>query len=1165
MPTTSARQIDTRLDRAAWLGLYRAMATARRVDELELELAAAGEAFFQIAGTGHEPAAVLDLFLQPSDWVHGHYRDKALMIARGIGPKAWFDSVLTTAGNYSHGRQMCCFMASRELRLPSTVIPVANHCLHACGIADRVKDEADRPVVLCGIGDGSTQQGEFYEAVGEAVRERLPVLFYVEDNGVAISTQTAGKTFFDLVGADGERVEEFMGLPIHRFDGHDLLNEAAGIGAVVDGVRESRGPGLMVLRVERLRSHSNADDQRVYRTAEQIEALRETRDGLAVLRRGLIDSDLEIDASALEEVDGEVDSACRSAMEESRRIGDPIACLTAKPELPAHLQRDAEELHPVAKRVVAASNGTTHSNGSVDADTEASLTMIEAMRGVLRHALENDAEITLFGQDIEDPKGDVFGVTKGLSTDFPERVKNAPLAESTIIGKSIGQALAGGKPVAFIQFADFLPNGISQVMSELGSMWWRTGGEFSCPVLLMITCGGYRPGLGPFHSHTHEATLAHVPGLDVMMPSNAADAAGMLRAALESDRPTAFLYPKVCLNDRHPETVAAGPAAEHLVPMGKARSVRSGDDLTLVAWGSTVSVARDVADTIVAEGVGSVEVLDLRCIVPWDRPGVVASAKRTGRLLVVHEDNLTAGFGAEVVAAVSEDTRGHDVAVRRLTRPDTYVPCNFPNQLEVLPSYRRTLAAACEMLGVELSWEEDEAVDEAGLMTIEAPAPSPADQAVTIGVYHVKVGDTVDIGEPLLDVEADKAAHEVASPARGVVEALLIEEGENVPVGTPMMRLRTESADAGDAVVKRINREDKGRPRLSRPDVVVSDGVSELARSSESLVYLSPIQIAEGSNRLPNSVLVQRFQGREAEDIVKRTGIESRPILAPKESALSIAVEAARKALDAEGLELSDVTGIVCHTTTPPANTPSMACLILNELDPDATHECMVYDVNAACSGWLYAIDTAYHTALTRPDSVVLVVTTEALSRVVDPTDFDTAILFGDAATATILRAHQGEEAFVPPVSGDGEGGLPYLRMQQPVLSGKADAGSILTVGFQGQAPIAMDGKKVFAEGVRAMTMMTEKAFAAAGLTIEELDYLVPHQANRRIMEAVRKRLRIPPHKVVDLIADHGNTSSSTIPLAIAKTAHGWKKGESVGVCAFGGGFTFGASVLHVL
>ncbi|MEM1211973.1 MAG: beta-ketoacyl-ACP synthase 3 [Planctomycetota bacterium] len=1159
MPTIPASQTDARLDRAAWLGLYRAMATARRVDELELELAAAGEAFFQISGTGHEPAAVLDLFLQPSDWVHGHYRDKALMIARGVEPKAWFDSVLTNAGNYSHGRQMCCFMASRELKLPSTVIPVANHCLHACGIADRVKGEADRPIVLCGIGDGSTQQGEFYEAVGEAVRERLPVLFYVEDNGVAISTQTAGKTFFDLTGADGQRVEEFLGLPIHRFDGHDLVGEAAGIGAVVDGVRETRGPGLMVLRVERLRSHSNADDQRVYRTAEQLQELREKYDGLASLRRGLIDSDVEIDAAALDAVDSEVEEECRSAMEASRRIGDPIASLTAKPELPAHLERDAAELHPVAKRGAAGSNGTTHSNGSVDA--EASLTMIEAMRGVLRHALESDAAITLFGQDIEDPKGDVFGVTKGLSTDFRERVKNAPLAESTIIGKSIGQALAGGKPVAFIQFADFLPNGISQVMSELGSMWWRSGGEFSCPVLLMITCGGYRPGLGPFHSHTHEATLAHVPGLDVMMPSNAADAAGMLRAALESDRPTAFLYPKVCLNDRHPETVAAGPAAEHLVPMGKARQVRSGDDLTLVAWGSTVSVARDVADTIAAEGVGSVEVLDLRCIVPWDRPGVVASAKRTGRLLVVHEDNLTAGFGAEVVAAVSEDTSGHDVEVRRLTRPDTYVPCNFPNQLEVLPSYRRTLAAACEMLHVELSWQEDAAGDEAGLMTIEAPAPSPADQAVTIGVYHVKVGDTVEVGEPLLDVEADKAAHEVASPARGVVEALLIEEGENVPVGTPMMRLRTESSEAGDAVVKRINREDKGTPKLRRAEAVVSDAASEVARSTEALVYLSPIQIAEGSNRLPNSVLVQRFPDRIAEDIVKRTGIESRPVLAPKESALSIAAEAARKALDAEGLELSDVTGIVCHTTTPPANTPSMACLILSELDPDASHECMVYDVNAACSGWLYAIDTAYHTALTRPDSVVLVVTTEALSRVVDPTDFDTAILFGDAATATILRAHQGGGKFEPAASG----GLPYLQMQQPVLSGKADAGSILTVGFQGQAPIAMDGKKVFAEGVRAMTMMTEKAFAAAGLTIEELDYLVPHQANRRIMEAVRKRLRIPPHKVVDLIADHGNTSSSTIPLAIAKTAHDWKKGQSVGVCAFGGGFTFGASVLRVL
>ncbi|MBX2851719.1 MAG: beta-ketoacyl-ACP synthase 3 [Phycisphaeraceae bacterium] len=1113
--------------------LYRPMRTAQVVDRIEQELCAAGEAFFQIAGLGHEAAAALNLFLKQEDWLHPHYRDKALMIARGVEPKAWFDSVLTNADSYSQGRQMCCFMANRQLNLPSTVIPVGNNALQAVGIAMQVKDDPANPIVICGLGDGTTQQGEVMEAMAEAARSNLPVLFWIEDNGVAISTDTTGQTFYNFPGASGK---PFWGLDIHRFDGRDVLSELDRIGTLVDEVRESRGPRIGVMRVDRLCSHSNADDQRIYRTAEMITELDEKSNAVVNLRKSLINAG--VDAAKLDRVDQAVEAECREAVEASRRVGDPEPCATASRPLAPEIQPGADEYL-----------------GDTTSGDEA-ITMIDAMRRVLRSKLGEDDRVTLLGQDIEDPKGDVFGVTKGLSTDYPGRVVNAPLTESTIIGTSIGRALAGGRPIGFIQFADFLPTGIGQLMNELGSMYWRTNGQFECPVILMITCGAYRPGLGPFHSQTLESTLAHIPGVDVMIPSSASDAAAMLNAAFKSNRPTVFLYPKVCLNDRAPWKVTSPDIEKHLTPVGTARTLHEGNDLTIVSWASTVTIGMGVAEMLATKDVG-VDLIDLRCINPWDKAAIVASVKKTGKLLVVHEDNLTAGFGAEVVAGVVE-ALGQGVVAKRVTRADTWVPCNYTNQLEVLPSYRKTLTVACDMLGLDIGWPATVVAgdDDDSVQVVEAQGSSPADQEVMVSVWNVKVGDEVTTGQIIADMEADKATFEFGSPCDGVVAEILIEPDEKVPVGTPVIKIKTATNDGEAKVVKRQTREDMGHPVISKRDASPSS-MASTSSAQQVRVYLSPIHIAEGKDRLTNEVLEQRFPEYSAEDIVQRTGIESRPILSRKQTALSIGVEAAKAALAAEGLTLDDLTGIVCHTTTPPLNTPSMACMILRELDPEAKHELMVYDVNAACSGWLYALDTAYHSILSQPHKAVLVVTTEALSRVVDPKDFGTAILFGDAATATIMR---GCTQAKPMLNNGGSA----MVLKRPVLSGKADKGDILTVAFQGQGHIHMDGKSVYTEAVRAMTKMVKQAFDESGIPLEQVDWLVPHQANRRIFESVQKRLKVPGDKVIDLIAEHGNTSSSSIPLSIAKSADKFKQGDTIGLCAFGGGFTFGAAVMEV-
>ena len=1059
---------DPRLDDCHLLTLYRAMRTARTVNVIENELATSGEAFFYLPTMGHESSAAWNLFLRPADWLFMHYRNKALWLARGTEPKAFFDSILTNADNYSHGRHMCGFPASADANMPVPVVPVGNSVTHAVGCAAQLIDDlpddtppADRPLVYCSMGDGTTQQGEVYEGIFEAVRRRLPVLFVIEDNGYAISTPTAGATFFDLPSwlPNGGPAKDFLGLPIHRFDGRDVMHDLPAMGRLVDHVRGSAsggegGPGLCVIRHDRLSSHTNADDHRVYRDADEIERLKQTADPTANFRRSLLHQGVK--EADLDAIDAEVEQKCRHQAELSRRVGDPTPTFTAKRDLPPHLHPTAPEY-----RGRPASAGRESAPTTTPPDSPPTrLTMIESMRAVLAHRLATDPRVFLTGEDIEDPKGDVFGVTRGLSTAFPSRVVNAALSEPTIIGGSIGRALAGGKPVGFIQFADFLPNGISQIMSELGSMYWRTAGMFECPVILMVTCGGYRAGLGPFHAQTFESMLAHIPGVDVLMPATAGDAAGLLNAAFDSNRPTVFLYPKVCLNDRNATTSA--DVETQLVPLGKARQITSGGDLTLVAWGSTVPIAQDVVKTIHDQTDARVDLFDLRSIDPWDRDAIAASARRTGKLLIVHEDNLTAGFGAEVLASVTEDFHqtppGHPASAgwesasppsplkpllaRRVTRPDTYVPCNYPNQLEVLPSYKRTLQSACDLLNLQVTfghpasagWESPDTPDTP--QTITAQGSAPTDQIVTVSKWHVAPGDTVTTGQLIADMEADKAVFEFSSPTPGTVHALLANPGDELNIGDPLLQIQppapqghpasagwesaSQDSDQPDdplskPIVRRPSREDYGNPVITPPSQLASPasagapptqkGVAPVRVGGRAVrCYLTPIHYAEGNDRLTNADLVRRFPHATPDDIIRRTGIVSRPYCDSEQSALSLAIDAATKALTAENLTLDDLTGIVCHTTTPPVNTPSMACMLLNALDPSGAAELMVYDVNAACSGWLYALDAAHNTIQHNPDSAVLVVTTECLSRVVNPEDFDTAILFGDAATATIMR-----------------------------------------------------------------------------------------------------------------------------------------------------------------
>jgi 2-oxoisovalerate dehydrogenase E1 component len=1101
-----------------WLPLYRAMVTARVVDQREKALVNQGLAFFHVSGAGHEAAAALVPHLTADDWLHCHYRDKAMLLLRGVPIVDFFMGLLCKAASSSQGRQMSAHLSSPDHHVLSMVGPVGNNALQAVGVAAAVRDRSGRPIVVCSVGDGTTQEGEFLEACAEAARSQLPVLFLVEDNEWAISTSTVKQTFLSL--PDGP-ASEFHGMPIERIDGTDAPGAYHAFARIVERMRELRCPAIVHFAVKRLSDHTNADDQELYRNRDEIDRCSRDCDPIHRLARWLETNG--IPAATLEQIEDESGTAVLEAETQALDGAEPEPILEAKTPLPSSM------VEPEAER---------------RGDGAPELTMREALRDVLGHHLRQDARVILSGEDIEDPKGDVFGVTRGLSHQFPGRVRNSALSESTIVGTAIGRALAGERPVAFIQFADFLPLAFNQIASELGSMYWRSGGRWQTPVIVMVTCGGYRPGLGPFHSQSLEALAIHTPGIDVMMPSTATDAAGMLNAAFASGRPTLFFYPKALLNRSHDTTPR--DTRRQFVPIGVARTLREGRHITLVGWGNTVSLCAKVARAL-ADAEVEAEVIDLRSLSPWDESAVLESVGKTRNLIVVHEDNRSCGLGAEIVATVAEKS-AVPVQARRITRPDTLVPCNFANQLEILPSFQRTLAAAAEMLDLDLTWEMPKNASEAGgsLFAVAAIGSGPSDEAVRILRLVARAGRMVCVGDVLAEVEASKACLDITSPVAGVIEQVLVREEELVAVGQPIVVIRTNVG----ARPRPITEEHAGRPVLRRRAPVPVPQVPNLLPECGE-IGIAVIASALGSRKILNDDLLAHHPGRSATDVFRRTGIDSRNWIEPGESVLTLAVRAARKALERAGLMMGDIHRIICATVTPDVISPSLACRVLAELCRGAAPvEIPAFDINAACSGYLYALQLAHEYLEPRPDERVLVITSEVLSERVDPTDFDTAFLFGDAASATVVVGgnHRAEARFA---------------LSRPIVSAKGDADESLRVPLiRNGRGIEMRGTRIFSEATRAMVAILKDACGRDSIAPEQLSLVVPHQANQRILDAVAERVGVP---VFSNIRELGNTSSSTIPLALEAIWKSVPAGQHLGLCAFGGGFTSGAAVLQAL
>ncbi|MCC7157829.1 MAG: dehydrogenase [Bryobacterales bacterium] len=642
------------------LDLYRKMLTVFYIEERMKVFVRQGKCGFQASTRGHEKIQIgMTLLLKPGhDWFFTYYRSKAVAVGLGMPIKDIFLGMLGREGDpNSNGRNMPEQWSSRKLRLVAQTAVTGTQYLNAVGMARAVKMDGGDEVVHVSSGEGATSEGEFFEALNWAAREKLPVLFTVQNNGYAISVPQGSQTSSEV-----HRIARGFGMPTYQMDGTWFEHLYETMPPVIEAMRHGGGPALLEALVVRLDPHSSSDDHRKYRDETELQANIE-RDPILQTERylahhGLISAN---EAAALRaEIKAEVDRAAEEA--DSAPAPDESSLM-------AHIYSSDPEL-----------TGPPRTPVYLSAEP---VTMIDAINHGLREEMERNPKIVMWGEDVADPKGGVFGVTRGLSTAFPGRVTNSPLAEASIAGVAAGMAIGGYKPIVEMQFGDYLWPAALQLRDEIPTVRWRSQGEWECPVVVRVAVGGYIKG-GPWHSANVESFFAHIPGWYVVYPSCAEDAKGLIKAAARSKDPVVFLEHKGLY--RRVQAKTPEPDAGYILPFGRGAIRREGKDLTVVTWGSTVYMALDMARQLEKDGV-SAEVIDLRSIVPLDEELIYRSVRKTNHVLIAHEDTLTGGFGAEVAARIAENCIGSlDGPVVRVAAKDSFVP-SAPNlEVAVLPA-----------------------------------------------------------------------------------------------------------------------------------------------------------------------------------------------------------------------------------------------------------------------------------------------------------------------------------------------------------------------------------------------------------------------------------------------------------------------------------------------
>lgn len=647
--------------------MYRTMLLARKLDERVWALNRQGRVPFVVSVAGHEGTQVGAAFALNSetDWSLPYYRDVAFNLAMGLTSKDMFLAVFAKDSDPANsGRQMPNHWSDPDRKIFSHSSVIATQFPHACGIAQHLKATGKPGVVLVSSGEGATSEGDWHEAMNFAGVHNLPMVFLIENNLYAISVPAEQ----EVAGAVAARAGGY-GIPGVEVDGNDVLAVYGVMAAAVQRARSGEGPSLIEARTYRYYAHTSDDDDKVYRSAEEVELWRR-KDPILVLKQYMVESRL-LDEAAEERIEREVSNEVALAVKEADAAPDAIDWESNVYAAPIESPEPATEPEPEP--------------------VGESVNMITAVNKTLHELFAEHEDVVIFGEDVADPKGGVFKATVGLTDTFgANRSFNTPLAESLIIGLGVGIGAAGGRPIAEIQFADFIHPAFDQIVSEVARLRYRTNGRWSAPMVIRVPYGGGISG-SLYHSQSIEAFYTHVPGLKVVVPSTPADLKGLLWSAVEDPDPVMLLEPKKLYR------LATGPfpTGPYRVPIGQAALRRPGDDLTIIAYGTMAHFAIEAAARLAREDIDAA-VLDLRSLRPLDWPSIANAIETNGKVLIVHEDNKFGGFGAEVAAQIAEKSLDWlDAPVRRYCAPE--VP-NFPyaSTLEdqVFPSVEGIIAEA---------------------------------------------------------------------------------------------------------------------------------------------------------------------------------------------------------------------------------------------------------------------------------------------------------------------------------------------------------------------------------------------------------------------------------------------------------------------------------------
>ena len=689
------------LTRQQLIDAYRIMFTSRRLDDREILLKRQQKIFFQISGAGHEAVGVAAAFVLKSryDWFFPYYRDRALCLGLGATPYEMLLGAVGAADDpASGGRQMPSHWAFQALNVVTQSSPTGSQILQAVGCAEAGRYFSQHPsaaakaegdyrqfknvefhgdeVSYVSLGEGTTSEGEFWEALNTAANRRLPVIFCIQDNGYAISVpvevQTAGGNISRLVSG-------FPNFHFEEIDGTDPVVAYAAFSRAAEYCRAGHGPSFVHAHVIRPYSHSLSDDERLYRpdSERQRDAARDPipRMQMFLLREGILDEKgiNKIETEVEEEIQTAVDRALEATLPQPETIYNFVYSPNFDPT--SH----AFDTHPAFAAPDVGADGKR-------AAASQPKTMADLINATLRDEMRRDERIVMFGEDVADcsreqyikdkqvkGKGGVFKLTSGLQNEFgADRVFNSPLAEANIVGRAIGMATRGLKPVVEIQFFDYIWPAMMQLRDELPLMRWRSNNAFSSPLVVRVAIGGYLTGGAIYHSQCGESIFTHIPGLRVIFPSNALDAAGLLRTAIRCDDPVLFLEHKRLYRETFGRAPYPGP--DYMIPFGKAKIVQPGTDLTVVTYGAVVPRALQAAQKIEREHQVSVELIDLRSLNPFDWETISTSVRKTNRVLIAYEDSLSWGYGAEIAARIADQLFDHlDAPVKRVAATDTFV------------------------------------------------------------------------------------------------------------------------------------------------------------------------------------------------------------------------------------------------------------------------------------------------------------------------------------------------------------------------------------------------------------------------------------------------------------------------------------------------------------